>query len=280
MRRAVEPSESAIEIAAVSLIEGLDESRLRLVNGVEVCAESRCVRALRQLRHNRYIIEIGRWARVRAPHHKEADEDKGERRDLQDVPEDGHLRALVWPLVADEEREQRARRKPAQMRRVVYEPAPQKPYEEIERDHRQEPGAESTLEAFRQFVPKFYAEDEEHPDEPKERARCARRRIIGGLEKKTIHGVNVHLRPHGQVACGDSGDAGHDPEDDKLRRAVKLLDVWADHPERVHIDEQMRQADVNKDRRHEPPPLMVISDQIVKLRAVSLQERAGEFPHA
>jgi hypothetical protein len=76
----------------------------------------------------------------------------------------------------------------------------------------------------------------------------------------------------GEVARGDSGHPGRHPEEDEARRAVESLDVGPQHEEAVHINEQVQPADVDEDRRDEPPPLALIDQRIV-LRAEE-QQRA------
>src|ERR671939_802911 len=123
------------------------------------------------------------------------------------------------------------------MRCVINEAAPKITDIKIHQDYWQQPRAESTLEAFGQFAPVLNAENEKRADQTEERARRPRRGTIPGPEKKTPDRASSHFRPDAQITCQDTDNACHDPEHYEFGRAVKTLDIRAEHPQAIHIDE-------------------------------------------
>ena len=212
--------------------------------------------------------------------HYEADGDERKRQDLKNAPDDCDARALIRSFVMDDQSEERTRKQPAEMRGVIYEAATDVTDEEIEQDDRQQSRPESAFETFRQFMPELDAENEEHADQTEERARCARRRPIFRSEQEASDRADSQLRPHTQITRHDTCHTRHHPQHDELGRAVEPLDIRANHPQAVHVDEQVSQADVNENGRDEAPPFVLTFYQRVELCAVSDEDRLRRLPQS
>src|SRR5712692_3340054 len=155
------------------------------------------------------------------------------------------------------------------MCRVVDEPPAEKTDAEIQQDHRQQARAKYALETFGQFAPVLQAENKQYADQSEQSTGRARRRdLVSGLDQEASDQTRMRAGNHRQVTCQHAANAGRNPEHDKLGRAVKLLDPRADHPKAVHVNEHVRQIDVNKNRRNEAPKLMIVMDRIIGLGAV------------
>src|SRR5687768_8176947 len=77
------------------------------------------------------------------------------------------------------------------------------------------------------------------------------------------------IRSHRHITRHDTQNSTEHPERDKLGGPIQFLDVWSNHPQAEHVDEQVRQIHVKEHRRHETPPLMVRrGDQVIQFSAI------------
>src|SRR6266436_252641 len=100
---------------------------------------------------------------------------------------------------------------------------------------------------------------------------------VTGLDQKTSDQTGMRTGNHCQVTCQHPGNAGSDPKDYELCRAVEFLDPWADDPEAIHIHQDMQQIDMNKNWRNEPPILMPVMNPVIRFSAKRQQHAFGEL---
>src|SRR6267142_5456984 len=144
------------------------------------------------------------------------------------------------------------------MRCIIDDAAGHESDAEIEQDNRQHPGAKGALEAFRQFVTILNAENKQDPDQPKQRARCARGRFVATLNQKAGNQTRMRTLNYGQVTRHYTRDTCGYPKHHELCRAIKLFNPRADYPKAVHVNQDVRQIYVDEDGRDETPILMLV----------------------
>src|ERR1051326_8764118 len=73
-----------------------------------------------------------------------------------------------------------------------------------------------------------------------------------------------------KITSSHAGYAGHDVKNHKARASIQLLDLRSDDPQRIRIEKNVQQSDVNKNGCHKTPPLPA-RDFLVGLDAESQQ---------
>ena len=94
------------------------------------------------------------------------------------------------------------------------------------------------------------------------------------MEDKTSKNSVSKTGTNRQVTGHRAGDAGKNPEHDKLCRSVKLFNEWSKYQQAEHVHQQVKDIDVDEHRCNEAPPLIVRGvDEVIDLGAIRNQYR-------